>query len=158
MSRYKTIEYIKCIGCHHDENDELTGGTEIPMVALFDSEHIDEKTARECIELDAETPYLMIMPQVHYDNILKPVFQEYNNDASSQSITRDEIIKILRSQPNVKVSHTLFKDDEYLYMKGDQVYDENGYLFEDWYSPAHNGIRRRAGTAWETGWYIKNNV
>lgn len=158
MSRYRKIEYIKCVGCHHDDNDELTGGIEIPMVALFDSQHIDEKTARQCIECDEESEYIMLVSQKHYDNILKPAFQEYKNDVSNQSMTRDEIIKILRSQPNVKVSHTLFEDDEYLYMKGGQVYDENGYLFEDWYSPTHNGIRMRAGAAWDTGWYIKNNI
>ena len=38
------------------------------------------------------------------------------------------------------------------------VYDENGYLFEDWYSigpGGHSGIRDRVGDWWETGWYIR---
>ena len=84
MSRYRKIEYIKCVGCHHDENDELTGGTEIPMVALYDSERISDMTVRENIQLDLQTPYLMIIPKVHYDNILKPAFEEGKNKEDSQ--------------------------------------------------------------------------
>ena len=79
MSRYRKIEYIKCIGCHHDENNELTGGQEIPMVAMFDSERISEMTVQENIQLDLETPYLMLIPKVHYDNILKPAVEEAKN-------------------------------------------------------------------------------
>lgn len=79
MSRYRKIEYIQCVGCHHDENNELTGGQEIPMVALYDSEHISEMAVREHIELDLQTPHLMIIPKVHYDNILKPAVEEAKN-------------------------------------------------------------------------------
>ena len=76
MSRYRKIEYVKCIGCHHDENNELVGGQEIPMVAMYDSERISEMTVKENIQLDLETPYLMLIPKVHYDNILKPAVEE----------------------------------------------------------------------------------
>lgn len=158
MSRYRKIEYIKCVGCHHDDNDELTGGIEIPMVALFDSDNIDEKTARRYIECDEENAHIMLISQTHYDNILKPAFQEYKQDASKKELTRDEAVEILRTKPNIKISHTLFEDDEYLYMKNGQVFDENGYLFEDWHSPAHNGVRMRVGGMWDTGWSIKENA
>jgi hypothetical protein len=70
-------------------------------------------------------------------------------------IAREEAIQILKSQVNVRVSHDLFDEEEYLYMKDGKVYDENGYLFDDWYSPHHNGVRERVGGAWETGWYVK---
>ena len=84
MSRYRKIEYVKCIGCHHDENDELTGGIEIPMVAMYDSERISEMHVKECIQLDQETPYLMLMTQKHYDNILKPAVDEVKREARAE--------------------------------------------------------------------------
>lgn len=37
------------------------------------------------------------------------------------------------------------------------MYDENGCLFEDWYSSGfgrHDGIRMRKGGNWEDGWEI----
>lgn len=72
-------------------------------------------------------------------------------------MSRDEIIKVLQTQPHVKITHVLFDADEYLYSKEDEnVYDENGYLFESWEGYAHNGMRMRQGGNWETGWSIKN--
>ena len=84
MSRYKKIEYVKCIGCHHDENDELTGGQEIPMVAMFDSERISEMSVQECIQLDQETPYLMLITKTQYDNNLKPAVDEVMREAHAE--------------------------------------------------------------------------
>ena len=72
-----------------------------------------------------------------------------------EMMTRTEILAVLRSQPNVKVAHRLFDANEYLYMGADgNVYDENGYLFEDWYSYAHDGMRMRSGDVWEKDWFI----
>lgn len=76
MSRYRRIDYTKFIGCHHDDAGELTGGTPVEMVAMYDSEHISEQQANECIQLDMETPYLMLIPKRHYENILKPAVEE----------------------------------------------------------------------------------
>jgi hypothetical protein len=76
MSRYKCIEYTKYIGCHHGDNDELTGGTPVEMIALFDSERISEEHVQECIQLDMETPHLMLINKKHYDNVLKPAVDE----------------------------------------------------------------------------------
>ena len=84
MSRYRKIEYVKCIGCHHDDNNELTGGTEIPMVAMYDSERISEMTVKECIQLDQETPYLMLITKAQYDNILKPAVDEVKREAHAE--------------------------------------------------------------------------
>lgn len=41
-----------------------------------------------------------------------------------------------------------------------KLYDENGYLFEDWYSDGvdrHDGIRSRNGISWQAGWKRKEN-
>ena len=78
-------------------------------------------------------------------------------------MTRDGMIKFIKTHPNVKISHELFANDEYIYSKEDgNVYDENGYLFEDWYSPfSHDGIRFRSGKLdmrWETGWKLFNEL
>lgn len=71
-------------------------------------------------------------------------------------MTRDEIIKFMEENPNVRITHTSFDSDEYLYQKEDgNVYDEKGYLFEDWYSNRSNGLRMRSGGNWEDGWSVK---
>ena len=68
-------------------------------------------------------------------------------------MTRNEIIRFFELCPNCLVSHHYFGDDEYLYSRSDgKVYDENDYLFEDWTSQMHCGIRLREGGAWEDGW------
>lgn len=70
-------------------------------------------------------------------------------------LTRTEMMAMLTSRPNIKVSHRLFDDNEYLYMGPDgKVYDENGYLFEDWDTPIHNGVRMRDGGVWDKDWFI----
>lgn len=71
-------------------------------------------------------------------------------------MTRDEMIVFMEENPNVKITHTLFDSDEYIYQKEDgKVYDENGYLFDDWYSDRNNGVRMRTGGNWEDGWSVK---
>ena len=49
MNRYRRIDYEKYIGCHHDDNDELVGGIAIPMVAMYDSEHMTEEEAKAMV-------------------------------------------------------------------------------------------------------------
>ena len=85
MSRYRKIEYVKCVGCHHDENGELTGGTEVPMVAMYDAERISEMTVKENIQLDLETPYLMLITKTQYENILKPAVDELKREARAEA-------------------------------------------------------------------------
>jgi hypothetical protein len=46
------------------------------MIALFDSERISEEHVQECIQLDMETPHLMLINKKHYDNVLKPAVDE----------------------------------------------------------------------------------
>ena len=73
-------------------------------------------------------------------------------------MTRDEMMKFLRENPNVRITHFLFDPDEYIISKENGlVYDENDYLFEDWTSQFSlwNGIRIRTGGLWENGWTIK---
>lgn len=72
-------------------------------------------------------------------------------------MTRTEILAFLRGNPYKRVTHRLFDPSEYLYAAEDgNIYDENGYLFEDWDtgSFAHNGLRMRTGGPWETDWEI----
>ena len=68
-----------------------------------------------------------------------------------------KMINTLKSNPGVKITHILFDKSEYIYMGNDgNVYDENGYLFEDWTSIGRcDGIRCRTGGYWENGWSIK---
>ena len=68
---------------------------------------------------------------------------------------RTQIINFMKENPNVKITHRLFDSDEYLYQENDgKVYDEKGYLFEDWYSDDRNGMRMRTGGSWEDGWDV----
>lgn len=77
---------------------------------------------------------------------------------------KDEMITYIKANPYHKISHKLFDDEEYIYSGHDgYVYDEKGYLFEDWDSvtdkwSGHNGIRLREGDYWEDGWYVKTTT
>lgn len=76
-------------------------------------------------------------------------------------MTRDEMIKFIKENPFVNITHDLFSTKEFIYADNNGlVYDENGYLFEDWDRTinkwsGNNGIRLRSGGSWEDGWYIK---
>ncbi len=73
-------------------------------------------------------------------------------------MSRSDVIVFMQENPNVKIKHILFSDGEYIYQKEDgKIYDENGYLFEDWYSDGvgqHNGLRLRNSGEWSTGWTV----
>ena len=75
-------------------------------------------------------------------------------------MTRDEMIKFIRENPYIHITHTLFADDEYIYSSIDGIiYDELGNIFENWDSTTDkhsgiNGIRLRQGGIWEDGWHI----
>ena len=72
-------------------------------------------------------------------------------------MNRTEMIAFIKANPYVKITHCLFDAREYIYLADDGcVYDENGYLFEDWdfCSAAHNGLRMRKGGLWENGWSL----
>lgn len=69
------------------------------------------------------------------------------------------MIEYSKNNPHVHITHRLFAYYEYIYSdENGVVHDENGYVFEDWYSPddvrGWNGIRMRTGGVWETGWSI----
>lgn len=79
-------------------------------------------------------------------------------------MTRVEMIKFIKENPYVNITHTLFDKDEYIYsdMNG-IVWDEHDYLFEDWCMDAERwvrgqgiGIRERIGGLWDDGWFVKN--
>lgn len=73
----------------------------------------------------------------------------------------NEMIEFILSHPFVAISHTLFDDCEYIYLgKDGRVYDENGYLFEDWeWHPfTRNGLRIRQDGIWQSGWFVRTDV
>ena len=78
-------------------------------------------------------------------------------------MSRDEMIKFIKENPYVHITHFLFDEFEYIYSDTDGIIrDEFGYIFEDWSSKTnmlhgHNGIRMRHDGDWEHGWSIKND-
>lgn len=72
-----------------------------------------------------------------------------------------QMIEFIKVNPNVPITHFLFASYEHIVSKKDgNVYDENGYLFENWDSVTDmwsgwNGIRMRSGGMWEYGWRVK---
>lgn len=74
-------------------------------------------------------------------------------------MTRNEMIQFIKANPHVPVTHILFAPDEYIYSNEDGiVFDESGYLFEDWKHDmwsAHNGIRLRCNGLWEDNWAVR---
>lgn len=77
-------------------------------------------------------------------------------------MSRDEMIKFMNENPNIKITHTLFDQNEYIYQKekNGEVYDEDGNLFDDWHSGGinkRNGVRMRTGGNWENGWDVKRD-
>lgn len=68
------------------------------------------------------------------------------------------MIIFIKENHYVEITHFLFDEDEYIYSDGDGiVWDEHGYLFENWYDRWYgaNGIRLRHGGQWEDGWRVK---
>ena len=98
-------------------------------------------------------------PQLYYailavlDKNKKPDPSNYfNNLEFPNNASRTEMIRFIKNNPGEKITHTLFDASEYIYLAADgNVYDENGYLFEDWFG-YHDGIRMRTGEYWESGW------
>lgn len=76
-------------------------------------------------------------------------------------MTRTEMIEFIKENHHICITHPLFSYSEYIYSDTDGiVYDECGYIFENWDSvtdmwSGYNGIRMRTGGSWENGWYIK---
>ena len=80
-------------------------------------------------------------------------------DKDYPTMTRDEMIEFIKANPGLKIAHRYFSTEEYIVMRDDgNVYTEEGYLFEDWYSigpGAHSGIRDRVDSYFQTGWFVK---
>ena len=67
---------------------------------------------------------------------------------SNHSMTKAEAIEAMRN--GERVYHSLFSPDEYIYMKGDWIYDKDGYYCDSeiWWS-------YRTGEQWaKSGWEI----
>lgn len=65
-----------------------------------------------------------------------------------------EMVRFIKKNPGVKVTHRLFASDEYVYSDGNKVFDEKQHLFEDWDSPLFCGLRMRSQGAWAIGWSV----
>ena len=76
-------------------------------------------------------------------------------------MTKNEMIKFIKENPYIYITHVLFNKYEYIYSDTDGIIrDESGYVFENWADPTNkwvgcNGIRMRTDSVWETGWSIK---
>lgn len=78
-----------------------------------------------------------------------------------ETLTRTEMIELIKTHQYLAFRHELFDSDEYIYSDGVCVRDENNYVFEDWDSEGtgqHNGIRMRTGGNWETGWSVVPHI
>lgn len=77
-------------------------------------------------------------------------------------MNREIMLCYLENHPMDKISHPNFSDEEYIYQTTNgNVYTEEGYLFEDWYSEGigqHNGLRMREKGSWNDGWYVKEHI
>lgn len=105
---------------------------------------------------------LSLMREIMHDSLTDlPAWANTRDNNNNSDMTRTEMIAFIRKNPHVFVAHTLFDESEYIYTGDDGfVYDENGYLFEDWGDGfgswnRNNSIRTRIGGQWEDGWYIK---
>lgn len=80
-----------------------------------------------------------------------------NNESISKSMTREQMIRFARENPDIKIGHPLFSEKEYLYTDGYAFYDENGTLFESWDNSDHCaiGMRMRNDGLWLNGWFVK---
>jgi hypothetical protein len=75
-------------------------------------------------------------------------------------MTKEQAINYMLHQPYHKITHRLFAHDEYIYSKGDGIiYDENGYVFEDFEVARvpRCGMRIRNEDYWWEGWSICND-
>ena len=74
---------------------------------------------------------------------------------STKYMTRRQAKNYMLRNPHCLVGHVNFASYEYLYAKEDGcIYDEVGNCFEDFKTPAHNGLRMRNGYPWLTGWFV----
>ena len=73
-------------------------------------------------------------------------------------VSREAAIDVLKKINQIKKSRIDFSILMSISMaKMEKVYDERGYLFEDWVSEGagkHDGIRARVGGTWEDGWSL----
>lgn len=96
------------------------------------------------------------------EKALKPLAKKWKwvkEHCEKDQMTKTELFIELHKRPNVKFVHRLFSSDEYLINKEDGcIYDENGYLFEnfDLDDDTHNGMRIRRDSVWDDGWTIIN--
>lgn len=75
-------------------------------------------------------------------------------------MTRSEMIDFIKANPFVPITHHLFDNSEYIYSDNyGSVLDENGNVFEDWFTPYMcDGIRIRAEEVWQSGWEVKKGI
>ena len=139
-------EKIEVIDIDHDAGDFVDGGGD--YIKLLD--WLEETGRNYPIRIHSQNP-------VGVAN-MKAIIEKNNwNEIHSVLITymtREEMMDFIRKNPNKKISHVSFGNDEYILYKEDgKVYDENNYIFEDFTTSRHNGLRFRVGGLWESGWY-----
>lgn len=64
-------------------------------------------------------------------------------------LTKDQAYQFMVD--GYKIAHDYYSNDEYLYMKGGIIYDENNYYMGTYYDDFWSKIQK-----WETGWKTAN--
>ena len=71
-------------------------------------------------------------------------------------MNKQSAIYLMESGPHVKMTHTYFSEEEYIYMINHEIYDEKDYKMS-FYIPGQGHITfwtDRTGPEWEEGWSI----
>ncbi len=147
IATYENRCNIEVIDIDHDAGDFVDGGGD--YIKLLD--WLEETGRKYPIRIHSQDPVgIANMRAIIEKNGWKEIH------SIRYYMTRDQMMDFIMKNPNKKISHKLFSNDEYILSKGDgRIYDENDYLFEDFTTPRHNGLRSRYGGLWDYDWYVK---
>lgn len=70
-------------------------------------------------------------------------------------MTLNEMLQTIKNNHNLKISHTSFDPNEYIYSKENGIVcNSKGEIFDDFCSDVYCGLRERYDGEWEYGWYL----
>lgn len=76
----------------------------------------------------------------------------------NDNMSKLNILVYMYEHPNVRISHDLFDDNEYIYYdkECDCIKDEYNNIFESWEEGRniYNGFYARTGSRWDYGWHL----
>ena len=74
------------------------------------------------------------------------------------TMTKEEIIELMKMCPFKAVTHLYFEEDQYIYWDGYVIRNEKDSIFEDFCTEKYNGMRCRTASAWNTGWMFNSMI